>query len=77
MLTISILYMIAGGIFAFLGKVLQIIQQYVQDDLLGWVVCFYVIAGLWAVLAIIEFIFGFIRSLRRRLRGNAQQRKRK
>lgn len=65
MFTIPAILVFVGGLSAFLGRVLQIIQQYVQDDFRGWAFFFYVAAGVFVGLAVVELIFGMVRLHRR------------
>lgn len=65
MFTMPALLVFISFLSAFLGKVLQIIQQYVKDNLQVWAVCFYVFACVFVLLAVLELVFGIRCKIRR------------
>lgn len=68
-MVIALLCVCVSGVMAFLGAVTDVIrQQYSIESLVGWNILFYVLAGVVALIAVIEFIRSIIRLHRRRQR---------
>jgi len=69
-MTVSLLCIVCSGILAFLGKILDVVQKDVAESLTAWSVMFYVMAVAMLLLAVIEFVYFFIRIKRRASRKN-------
>lgn len=65
MFTIPAILVLMGGLSTFLGSVLKIVQKYCEENLQVWAVFFYVMAGIMAFAAFLEFIHGIKRAIRR------------
>ncbi len=67
-MTVSLLCIVLSGILAFLGKIIDVVQKDIEESLAGWSIAFYVMAGVMALIAVIEFVYYFIRIKRRESR---------
>lgn len=75
-MTITILISGLSGLFVFLG---QLLGWFIAEEprLFGWSVFFYVFAALFALCAVVEFIYSIARFARRKISGGRRRRRRR
>ena len=68
-MVVSLLCVVASALTAFMGALMDIIRRiYSVEDLGSWNIVFYIMAGILALVAVIEFIRSIIIFHRRRQR---------
>lgn len=76
-MTVTILLSGICGLFVFIG---QLLGWFIAEEprLFGWSVFFYVFAALFALCAVVEFIYSIARLIaRRKLAGGGHRRRRR